>query len=279
MANTDLVFKPGQAVNALRAKRRGAFAVAEYRLLTMSKWWRSLLAFGLGNPIIYLVAVGIGIGSLVDANSGGGGIGGVTYLQFVAPALLATAAMNSVSEEVTLPTMQGFVWDKMFFAMSNTPISPRQITNGVLIAAATRGVATVIIYELVLLGFGAIPATSLIPLFFASMLGAIAFAGAMIAVTARIENDDVLFSIIGRFVIAPMFLFSGTFYPLEQMPIYLQWIGWISPLWHSTQLGRFLSYGMPLSWLEVAMHFSFLVALFFVGLRFAYPKFESRLQK
>jgi lipooligosaccharide transport system permease protein len=276
---TDLKFKPGQAVDIGKAMRRGAFAVAEYRLFSMSKWIGAILSFGLGNPIIYLVSVGIGIGALVDANTGGQGIDGVSYIQFVAPALLATAAINSVQDEVTFPTMQGFVWDKMFYAMNHTPISAKQIANGVMLAATTRGVLTVVLYEAVLLVFGAIPLSSIIPLFVSSLAAAIAFGAAMLAVTVRIENDDALFAIIGRFVIAPMFLFSGTFYPLDLMPIYLQWIGWISPMWHSTQLGRFLSYGMPLEPWQFFMHSGFLLALFAIGMKLTYPKFESRLQK
>lgn len=275
----DLKFKPGQAVDPARAMRRGAWAVAEYRLFTMSKWMGAIISFGLGNPIIYLVSIGLGIGALVDANTGGQGIDGVSYIQFVAPALLATAAINALQDEVTFPTLQGFVWDKMFYAMNNTPINSRQIANGVMITAAIRGVFTVIIYELVLLVFGAIPLSSAIPLFVSSMVAALAFGAAMLAVTVRIENDDALFAIIGRFVIAPMFLFSGTFYPLDQMPIYLQWIGWISPMWHSTQLGRFLSYGMHLEIWQILMHAGFLVAVYTVGMLMAYPKFESRLQR
>lgn len=276
---SDLKFKPGQAVDPARAMRRGAWAVAEYRLFTMSKWMGAIISFGLGNPIIYLVSIGLGIGALVDANTGGQGIDGVSYIQFVAPALLATAAINALQDEVTFPTLQGFVWDKMFYAMNNTPINSRQIANGVMITAAIRGIFTVIIYELVLLVFGAIPLSSVLPLFVSSMVAALAFGAAMLAVTVRIENDDALFAIIGRFVIAPMFLFSGTFYPLDQMPIYLQWIGWISPMWHSTQLGRFLSYGMPLEIWQVLMHTGFLVAVYAVGMLMAYPKFESRLQR
>ena len=276
---TDLKFKPGKAVDAARAMRRGAWAVAEYRLFSMSKWMGSMISFGLGNPIIYLVSIGLGIGALVDANTGGQGIDGVSYIEFVAPALLATAAINSLQDEVTFPTMQGFVWDKMFFAMNNTPITARQIANGIMTTATIRGIFTVVLYEAVLLVFGAIPLSSALPLFITSIFAALAFGAAMLAVTVRIENDTTLFAIIGRFVIAPMFLFSGTFYPLDQMPIYLQWIGWISPMWHSTQLGRFLSYGMPLELWQLAMHATFLATVFVIGMLFAYPKFESRLQK
>lgn len=276
---TELKFKPGQAVDPKKAMRRGSWSVAEYRLFQMSKWTGAIISFGLGNPIIYLISIGLGIGALVDANTGGNGINGVSYLEFVAPALLATAAINSMQDEVTFPTIQGFIWDKLFYAMKNTPVSSSQIANGIMITAAIRGIFTVIIYELVLLVFGAIPVSSLIPLFLTSLLAALAFAAIMLAVSVRIENDDALFAIIGRFVIAPMFLFSGTFYPLDQMPIYLQWIGWISPLWHSTQLGRFLSYGMPLEVWQFVMHFGLLIALYVIGMALSYPKFESRLQR
>lgn len=276
---TDLKFKPGQAVDPIKAMRRGSWAVAEYRLFQLSKWMGAIVSFGLGNPVIYLVSIGLGIGALVDVNTGGQGIDGVSYLQFVAPALLATAAINAMQDEVTFPTIQGFIWDKLFYAMKNTPISSSQIANGIMITAAIRGIFTVIVYELVLLAFSAIPASSLLPLFASSMFAALAFAAVMLAVSVRIENDDALFAIIGRFVIAPMFLFSGTFYPLDQMPIYLQWIGWVSPLWHSTQLGRFLSYGMPLEVWQFLMHAGFLAALFVIGMTMSYPKFESRLQR
>ncbi len=259
--------------------RRGALAVAEYRLYSMSKWMGALISFGLGNPVIYLVSIGLGIGALVDINTGGQGIDGITYIQFVAPALLATAAINAVQDEVTFPTLQGFVWDKMFYAMYNTPISSRQIANGVMLAAIVRGIFTVLLYEVVLVLFQAIPLASFLPLFLSAMGASIAFAAAMLAVTVRIENDDALFAIIGRFIIAPMFLFSGTFYPLDQMPVYLQWIGWVSPLWHSTQLGRFLSYGMPIELWQFVMHAGFLTLLFAIGMFLSYPKFEERLNR
>lgn len=276
---SDLVFKPGQAVDPARAMRRGALAVAEYRVIQMAKWASVLIAFGVFNPVIYLLAIGFGIGSLVDANSGGAGIDGVSYLQFVAPALLATAAINTVNDEVSFPTMQGFLWDKMFFAINNTPVKPSQIVNGIMMAAMVRVIFTVLIYEAALVIFGAIPFSSVLPLFLVAVFVAISWGAGMFAFAVRLEKDEGAFALVARFVITPLFLFSGTFYPLEQMPIYLQWIGWISPLWHSTQLGRSLSYGMPLEFSQFAMHVGFLVVLAVVGMALVYPKFAARLSK
>ena len=275
----SLEFKPGSAVDPRRAVRFGAWRVAEYRFYSMSKWMGSVLAFGLGNPILYLISVGLGIGALVDANTGGGGILGVPYIQFVAPALLASAAIQGVMDEVTFPTMDGFVWDKLFFAINATSVSARQIADGVMIVALGRGLFTTLMYLGVLLAFGAVPLTSVIPLLMSSMLAAWGWSSVMLAITARLERDEGYFALIGRFVIAPMFLFSGTFYPLEQMPIYLQPLGWISPLWHSVQLGRHLSYGMELADGMIFVHLGYLAIMGIVGMRFVYPKFKERLSR
>lgn len=272
-------FKPGGAVDPKRAVRFGAWRVAEYRFYSMSKWMGSVLAFGLGNPILYLISVGLGIGALVDANTGGGGILGVPYIQFVAPALLASAAIQGVMDEVTFPTMDGFVWDKLFFAINATSVSARQIADGVMIVALGRGLFTTLMYLGVLLAFGAVPLSSVIPLLLSSMLAAWGWSSVMLAITARLERDEGYFALIGRFVIAPMFLFSGTFYPLEQMPIYLQPLGWISPLWHSVQLGRHLSYGMELADGMFLVHIAYLAIMGIVGMRFVYPKFKERLSR
>ena len=99
----------------------------------------------------------------------------------------------------------------------------------------------------------------------------------MLAVSANITNADAFFAIAWRLVIMPMFLFSGTFYPLSSLPLALQWIGWISPLWHATQLGRWLSYGMPLEPWQAMVSVVYLLAMGVVGIVLARRRFERRL--
>jgi lipooligosaccharide transport system permease protein len=274
---SDLKFTPGQVVDLQRALRGGSWRVAEYRLRSMMKWWGAMLAFGLGNPALYLVSVGIGIGGLINKANGGHLLGGVPYLQFVAPALLASAAIQGVMDEVTFPVLEGFTWEKYFFAINSTSVSAKQIANGVMLAAVIRGIVTVLMYGGILLVFGAIPVASLLPLMFSSMIAGIAWSAAIMAISAHIKNDDGVFAILGRFVIAPMFLFSGTFYPIDLMPIYVRWIGWISPLWHSTQLGRSYTIGLvePL-WLTL-VHYLYFAVMFTVGMWFVYRAFVRRL--
>lgn len=264
-------------VNPAVPMRWGAFYVAEFRIKGMLKWWDAIIAFGLGNPVLYLFSVGIGIGALVDKGSGGTGIDGVPYLIFLAPALLATAAIQGAMEEVTFPTLEGFEWNKTFFAINSTAITSRQIVDGIMWSAMARCVLQVFLYEVILVLFGALPWASIPVLTIVSVLAGFGFAAVMLSVSVLIKDDDGFFAIVGRFVLAPMFMFSGTFFPLTTLPIYLQWIGWISPVWHATDLGRALSYGadVPL-WLMI-VHLIVPLAFGAVGLLTAYPQFEKRL--
>lgn len=252
-----------------------AWYVAEYRLRNMWKWKRAIVMHGLGGPFLYLASVGLGIGSLVDAN--GGGIDGVPYLTFLAPALLASAAIQGGQDEVTFPVLAGFIWEKLFFAMNATALTAAQIANGVLIASAARTVFTAFAYWFVLLAFGAVPLASALTLIPSAIFAGMTFATFMMWITAKVKNDDGFFALIGRFVITPMFLFSGTFYPLSSLSLSVQWIGWISPLWHATELGRALSYGSgthaPLFW----VHVLYLGIIGIVGLQLTHRQFERRL--
>jgi lipooligosaccharide transport system permease protein len=243
----------------------------------MFKWWSAIVAFGIGNPVLYLTSVGLGIGSLVDANMGTNGVNGVSYLLFLAPALLASAAIQSGMDEVTFPVLAGFIWEKTFFAMNATAITGRQIAYGVQLAAFARTTFATVVYWLVLVAFGVAPLGTIFTLVPAAIFAGTAFASLMLAVAAYVKDDDGYFALIGRFVIAPMFLFSGTFYPLDLLPSGLQVVGWISPLWHATEIGRQLTYGIGLSPETLLMHFGYLTLLFAIGAFLGGKKIAERL--
>ena len=264
-------------VDLKKAMTWGGWFVAEYRLRNMSKWIGAIFAFGLGNPIMLLLSIGIGIGALIDS-SGNAALGSApSYLVFLAPALLASAAIQAAMDETSFPTMQGFVWDKSFFAMNSTQLTGNSIVQGIMIASFFRCVLTVFMYEAILLAFGAISFESLATLTWTSILAGMAFASAMLAVTSYVKQDDGFFAIVGRFVIAPMFMFSGTYYPLDILPLPLQVVGWISPLWHATNLGRELSYGIDNpGWLTL-IHYGYFVVIYIAGQIVAVRKFRKRL--
>lgn len=268
-----------KVVNMQKALWLGGWFVAEYRLRNMGKWIGAIVAFGLGNPILYLLSVGIGIGALVDKNVGPNGVDGVSYLAFLAPALLATAAIQAAMDETSFPTLQGFVWDKSFFGMNSTQLTGRAIVLGIMIASIIRCVLTVFLYEAILLAFGAVTFEAIPALTFSSIFAGVGFATAMLAASSFVKQDDGFFAIVGRFIIAPMFMFSGTFFPLETLPIFLQPIGWVSPVWHATNMGRNLSYGHEVTWWLMLIHFAYLAAMIVVGLIIASRQFETRLAK
>ena len=134
-------------------------------------------------------------------------------------------------------------------------------------------------YYLLLLAFDVVDFGVSALLMPVAVLGGAAFGAIILFAAAKIEKDDQFFNILGRLVIMPMFLFSGTFFPLSSMPIYLQPIGWISPLWHATELGREAAYDYGISNLMVIIHFVVLATLVVIGLILSTRQFERRLAK
>ena len=260
-------------------ERFGALYIASARLKSMAKWKTIIAAVDIGNPLFYLIAVGVGIGVLVEQGSGTSGTNGIKYIAFIAPALLANTAITGIMDETVFPTIEGFKWRKIFFAQNSTPITGRQIALGVFLAALCRALFSVSVYYILLLAFDVVDfgiSFLLIPI---AVLGGGAFGALMLFAAAKIEKEDQFFNILSRLVIMPMFLFSGTFFPLSSMPIYLQPIGWVSPLWHATELGREAAFDYGISTTMILVHLIFLFTLLLIGLVLATRQFEKRLAK
>jgi lipooligosaccharide transport system permease protein len=266
-------------VDAAKVAARGALFVTEARLRAMLKWIWLILGIAIANPVLYLVSIGLGVGAYIDENTGGMGVDGVSYITFLAPALLATAAIQGAIDESVYPTLEGFKWDKIFFSMNSTPLSGNHIAMGVFFNSVIRVSFTAVIYWFVMLAFGVLDSPRAWLAIFTAIVAGAAFGALMQALAGLLENEDIFFTVLQRFVIMPLFLFSGTFYPLTNMPIFLQWIGWISPLWHATELGRWLTYGHEISSLMLYTHFIFLNSLLLFGVIASRRIFTRRLGK
>ncbi|MEP6481051.1 MAG: ABC transporter permease, partial [Rhodoglobus sp.] len=162
--------------------------------------------------------------------------------------------------------------------MNASPITGRQIVNGIMLFVGIRMLVTTGIYFAVMVLFGAVHspwAALTIP---AGMLAGFAFSP-VAAYAATIQEDRGQFAIVQRLIIVPLTLFSGTVFPLTQLPIYLQWIGWLSPLWHASELGRQFVYGPtePI-WLTIG-HVVYLVALGTLGWQLCVRNVTKRLNK
>jgi lipooligosaccharide transport system permease protein len=252
-------------VAAQKPRRFGAWYVAEHRFRVMRSYLQTVVVTGIGNPLVYLFAMGVGLGSLVSSNMGDSAMSGVSYLTFVAPALLATAAMTVASEEFTYPVLLGFKWNPTFLGMNASPISPGQIIDGIVISVIARLLGTCVVYFVFMLLFGAVPSPWGFVAIFVAVLTGLAFGAPVMTYVATIQQDTGQIAMLMRFVLLPLTLFSGTFFPLTAMPTYLQWIGWISPLWHGTQLSRVFAYGLAEPFWLTVVHVLYLAVLVIVG--------------
>ena len=266
-------------VDAAKVAARGALFVTEARLRNMLKWVWLIIAIAIANPVLYLVSIGLGLGSFIDQNAGSAGVDGVSYLTFLAPALLATAAIQGALDESVYPTLEGFKWNKIFFSMNATPLSGNHIAMGVFFNSLIRTIFTTVLYWLVMLAFGVLESPRAWLAIFTAVMAGAAFGAFMQALAGLLENENLFFTLVERFIVMPLFLFSGTFYPLSSMPVFLQWIGWISPLWHATELGRWLTYGSEISTQMLFVHFIFLNSILVVGLIASRRIFTRRLGK
>jgi lipooligosaccharide transport system permease protein len=269
--------------SAAKARRFGSLYFAEHWLRTMRGYGWTVLMTAVGTPLVYLFAMGVGLATLIDANTGaslGGGSGaGLPYLVFVAPALLATAGIMVAAEENTYSVMSGFKWRRTYYGPNASPLSSTQLVNGHSLGVLFRLLLTTGLYYLFLLLFGAVPEPAGWLMVFTAALGGMAFGLPLMAYASSIVEDKGQFAMVQRFVVMPLFLFSGTFFPLASMPWAVQWIGWISPLWHSTQLGRVLSYGYAEpAWLTV-LHVAYLAGLAAAGWVLARRSYTRRLGK
>lgn len=262
-------------VSAARARRFGAWYVTEYYLRSLVRYGDVILADALGSPLMYILAMGVGLGSLLMGNNTL--FDSVGYLTFVAPALLVSGAVQGGVTEATFPVMDGFKWHRIYQGPLVTPVTPAQIACGQILAIVIRLLIQSLLFLGVVALFGAVPSGAAIAAVPVAALAGLAMGLPIMAYSATIREEKGQFSVIMRFVFMPLFLFSGTFYPLTNLPIFLQWIGWISPIWHGTELGRWLMYGSSVPGWLLLVHVGVLVVLAGIGFLLTVRHFRRRL--
>lgn len=219
----------------------GAWSVLEYLMRVYQRTFRGSLMSSFLSPLLYLAAMGYGLGSLVDRGSGG--IGGVEYVAFIAPGVLAATAMQTASGECTYPVLGAIKWHGQFHAMLATPLRPRQLLLGHLGFVTVRFLIVCGVFLVVAAALGATPAWTTPLALPAAVLTGLAFAAPITAMAAKVQDGGDSFNVLFRFIIMPMFLFSGTFFPIDQLPEFLQPVAWATPLWHGVELSRGLTLG------------------------------------
>lgn len=262
-------------VDVSNPRRWGSFYVAFARGRESFKWWAPMIAYGIGHPILYLMSIGIGVGTLVAKNVGL--VDGVHYMQFLAPALLLTAALQAAVDETSFVVLQGFSWERGFYSMVQTAINAKQVASGLMLYAIFRVTWNALVYAIILVFFGALSVQAIPGQVLLAMVIGLAWGFPMLAYASFIKEEGDWLVLIMRMVIAPMFMFSGTFYQMEHMPQVVQNIAWASPLWHVTELARTWSYGSPDPY--TIWHWTILIAMAITGAAVAYPQFKRRLAR
>jgi lipooligosaccharide transport system permease protein len=258
------------SIMSIPVMRSYAFWVAEYR-----RTWRGSVVSSIASPVMYLAAMGVGLGSIVHS---GPATGGLSYLQFVAPGLLAATAMQTGAQESTYPVLGSFKWIRNYHAMAATPLTARDILVGHLMWISSRVLMVTSIYLAIVAAFGAARTPLAILALPVCLLVGLAFATPIVAYSSTRENDYG-FAALQRFGIVPMFLFSGTFFNIAQLPWFIRPIAWVTPLWHGVALSRDLTTGHLESggWLLVAVHLAYLIVVASVGYFLALRLFRARL--
>lgn len=255
----------------------GVLLIVEHLWTWYKGNWRSTVVSSVLQPLLFLLAFGVGFGSLVNAGGGGAAAtGGPDYLVWLAPALLAVSAVQSGVFESTYPVLSGFKWQRTYHAMTAGPLTPTQAALGHLTWIALKTATNGAVYVAVIAAFGGVHSAGILVSLAVAVLTGAAAAALVTAFSATVQNEGSAFSVLFRFVVIPTTLFSGTFFPVDRLPDWVQPLVWVSPLWHGTEVARSAALDR---WEALPMlgHLGYLVVLIAIGIALCTRLFTRRL--
>ncbi|MFF5171700.1 ABC transporter permease [Micromonospora sp. NPDC000089] len=247
-----------------------ALAVLAHYLTGYRRTWRAGVFSSFLLPLLTVLGFGLGVGAYIDQ-----GVGGVSYLQWIVPGLLASTALQVTVGEATWPVFSNFQWIKTYFAQSAAPLRVGDVLGGHLAFVLFRVLTTSLAFLLVTGLFGALrswwvlaalPVVALLTL----AVGAPTFA------YAGVVSSDSWLAMLFRFAVIPMSLFAGIFFPVESLPTALRWLAYATPLWHAVDLCRAAALGTAPQW-SVLGHLAYLAAWALAGWLVAVRVFRRRL--
>ena len=240
-----------------------AWAVLERGFRT----WRGgnwlIIVTGFFEPLFYLAAMGFGMGSLVGEVRGPNGVA-MSYAAFVAPAMMATSAMNGAIYDSTWNVFFKMKISRTYQAMLATSLGPFDVALGEIGMALFRGFVYAVGFTAVITALGLTSswwALAMIPVALLVALGFAALGMGLTSYFTKFQQMDVL-----TLAMMPMFLFSATMVPLETYPVAVQWLIMALPLWHGVELMRQLSLGVFTPWAWA--HLVYFLALSLAGITF-----------
>jgi lipooligosaccharide transport system permease protein len=232
---TDEVFRDDRRLTAWQ----GVTRQYDYWLTVYQRTWKSSIVTSFLSPLLYVLAMGVLLGGFVHA-APSRLEGASSYLAFIVPGLIAAQAMQTAVFETTYPVMGALKWHKSFYAQLASPLEARDLANAMLAFTLFRVGSTCGVYFVVMAPFGVF-ATWWGPVlaWLTTMLVGMAFAVWTFAFSAHIESQES-FGLIFRLGLIPLFLFSGSFFPIANLGTVLEWVAKLTPLWHGVNLTRML---------------------------------------
>jgi lipooligosaccharide transport system permease protein len=247
-----------------------------YRWIQYRRTWRSSIVIGLVNPLLFCTGIGIGIGRLVDS-AASGPLHGTPYLTFLAPGVLAASAMQMGFGAGAWYVQRAASSSGSYRMSAATPLTPTDILLGHLLYSAFQIGLLSVGFFVVQAALGAAPRPESLLTVPAAVLTGLAFAAPVSAwAVERLTFKPV--QVLFRFLIQPLYLVSGTFFPLSSTPAWVQKAAWLSPLWHGVELCRRLNLG-TLTFGGLAVHGGILAVMVVGGVAAARVAFQRRLHQ
>lgn len=246
-----------------------------YWTTAYKRTWKGSVVTSFVMPLLYVLAMGVLLGGFID--TGAGLEGAPSYLAFVAPGLVAANAMQVATGETTWPVMGNIKWHRTYYAMVATPLAVADVVAAHLIFVMFRIATTCGVFLLVMAPFGVFSSVWGVLLAWPVLvLVGLSFAGLFFAYSATIESESA-FAIIYRLLVIPLFLFSGAFFPISNLPAPLEWVARLTPLWHGVDLTRMLLLGQLRAG-PALVHLTYLLALSLVGWWLAVWRLDKRME-
>ncbi|MET9343246.1 ABC transporter permease [Nonomuraea sp. NPDC003804] len=245
-------------------------AVLERHLTLYRRLWRASLFSSFLLPLLFLASIGLGVGGYV------GTVGGVPYVEWIVPGVLASTAFQMAVGECTYSVMGEFKWTRGAHAMFATRVSAWDMVRGWMLYIVFRVLIAAVVFLVVVGAFGALASVWSVATVPVVALLAVAVAAPVTAFAASIDHDSY-FALLFRFVMIPSTLFAGVFFPVEQLPALVRLVAYASPLWHAVELCRAATLGAAPPW-PVWAHVGYLLVFCVAGLYWAAVAYRKRLQ-
>jgi lipooligosaccharide transport system permease protein len=251
----------------------------DYWLTVYRRTWKASVISSFASPLLYVVAMGVLLGGFV-ASDPDRLEGAPSYLAFVVPGLIAAHAMQTAVGETTYPVMGLFKWNKVYDSMIATPLQIRHVVTAHLGFVAFRLATTCAVFMLVVAPFGVFQSWwGPVLAFVSQVLVGMAFAALVYAFTTRIRSE-ASFGLLFRLGVFPLFLFSGAFFPVDNLGDVGGFVARLTPLWHGVNLSRMFCVTPSLEdvdWAMAALNVSYLLVLLVLGWRWATTGLAKRL--